>query len=514
MPTPGQQWGKILVIDQDKAMTFFIKVWLQSRGFGVSTLSTDLAEWRQHVRQGFEVILCDDSLPQLPPEELLQFWQSLNQDGFIIFMGANPAPERVLELILSGAFTYLMKPLSEEKLLQALSQGQRNRQTLLDILSISEQLHQANRKLQQQHQRLQTERQRLQEQKVELSFINSFSYALTSTLEPVKLATIIATRLREVVNFSFLGLDCRHRPESRKIFLSSPLSLEGREIFLQQLQRWIPDSSPAPENPASFQVFPCCWESGPYSGIPRYQQWFPLEMAGQPVGLLVLAGERPLALPLSRLRLLRALGPYIALAMKNALDHEHLESLAKYDPLTQIMNRRMFDYYLQREAAASQRYDYPLSLILMDIDRFKQINDRYGHLAGDEVLKQVAGVLKNELRECDVLARYGGDEFALILPHTSLKGARKLARRLRRSLGRENFANGLGVKVTVSMGIVDNQHLDPPTLQALLFQADRALHQAKLQGRNAICSAAVLPAARVPLGSPEPPRPEPPNSPL
>lgn len=515
MPISKPFQGRVLIIDKDETMSFLIRAWLQARGFEVQTLTTETENWRQVVSQEFAVVICDDHLPHVPPLELLHFWQSLDRDGFIIFMGSNPSPEWVLELIHQGAYTYLMKPVTEEKLLPALSQGRKNHQVFLEILNLSEKLSQANQRLQQQTHRLRAERGRLLEQKLSLSFINSFSYSLTTTLSPVKLAAVITKGLAHLVNFTFLGLDWYQAPDNRKIFLSSELDSVGQEIFLRQLKRWHPYHLPWPGASLEFKFFRASTTSWRLSRLPRYLKHLPLKITDVPVGLVVLGGDQPINLSSSHGKLLRTLSPYIAMAMKNALDHEHLSTLAEYDSLTQVMNRRMFDYHMSKEFSASRRYGYPLSLLLLDIDQFKMINDHYGHPVGDEVLKQVAGVLKDEIRQSDILTRYGGDEFALILPHTSLKEAMKLTQRLRLRFQQENFSNGMAIKVTVSAGLADNRRLSEDSEAGLVRQADQALYRAKLKNRNVpnLGSVSLSANPNLTLISPKRPLVDPLNSP-
>jgi diguanylate cyclase (GGDEF)-like protein len=479
-----QRLGRVLIISREEAQSLLIKAWLQPRGFEVKTITGQSSDLRQQLRQGFEVVICDDYLPELPPEELLQIWQSLGQDGFIILTGRETSPERMLDLVSKGAFTYLLKPVPEEKLVQALSQGRQNREVLLKILGLSEELTQANQRLQKQTRRLKMEQERLKEQTAELNFINSFSYSLTTTLEPARLATIIAQELSRLVDFSFFGLDWFQSPEERKIFLYPALAPEGQEVFVRQLPHEENFSSGAREKLPEFLVLKNDTAPDKLVQPPRYQEYFPLEIGGELVGSLALAGERPFDLPLSRHKLLRSLGPYMALAMKNSLDHEQLRSRAELDSLTQALNRHMFDHHLRREFISSRRYDYPLSLILIDVDHFKKINDTHGHLVGDGVLKRVAEILQQEIRETDYVARYGGDEFALILPHTELRDAVKLAKRLHRQMGQSTFSNGLRLKVTLSLGIADNRQVSGDDQEELVHQADQALYLSKVKGRN------------------------------
>ncbi|MCB1049377.1 MAG: diguanylate cyclase [Acidobacteria bacterium] len=167
-----------------------------------------------------------------------------------------------------------------------------------------------------------------------------------------------------------------------------------------------------------------------------------------------------------------------------------LHQMAFIDGLTRVCNRRYFDERLQNEWRRSSRNGSPLSLILIDIDFFKKFNDRYGHLAGDDCLRQVASALKAGLnRPGDMLARYGGEEFVCLLPETAPDGAMELATRLEhfvRELAVEHLDSELGT-VTISLGVAGRPANAPGTPEGLLALADAQLYRAKKNGRACAC---------------------------
>jgi diguanylate cyclase (GGDEF)-like protein len=165
-----------------------------------------------------------------------------------------------------------------------------------------------------------------------------------------------------------------------------------------------------------------------------------------------------------------------------------LEAIARMDGLTGIANRRHFDSYLPTELSRSARSRAPLSLVLIDIDHFKNYNDHYGHQAGDACLKQVAAVLREATRRpADLAARYGGEEFAMVLPETPQEGALEVAKAIAERLARLEIAHAgsptHGV-VTLSQGIATCKAGQPVDCEHMIQYADKALYQAKEQGRN------------------------------
>lgn len=170
--------------------------------------------------------------------------------------------------------------------------------------------------------------------------------------------------------------------------------------------------------------------------------------------------------------------------------HQEIYRLTTTDPMTQVYNRRYFMESLSREISRSRRYQHPQTLLMVDLDHFKHINDTYGHLAGDHVLKMVGRSLQRSLRREDILARYGGEEFSIILPETSRERAAEVAERLRRAVAKRAYSfDGFPIPVTVSVGVADLRADDDEFGRSLIQRADRNLLQAKEDGRNRVVSA-------------------------
>ncbi len=170
-----------------------------------------------------------------------------------------------------------------------------------------------------------------------------------------------------------------------------------------------------------------------------------------------------------------------------------LQRLSATDGLTGVHNHRHFQERLREEFRRAQRYDDALSLILLDLDYFKDINDKYGHSAGDGVLREVAGALTRGVRETDLVARYGGEEFALLLPRTHFTGALTVAERVRRELRALRLEVDGALQVTASLGVSSFPHRTVLSPEQLLLTADEALYQAKRDGRDRICLHPQLP---------------------
>ena len=163
--------------------------------------------------------------------------------------------------------------------------------------------------------------------------------------------------------------------------------------------------------------------------------------------------------------------------------HQQMSLMAYTDPLTNIYNRLHFGNFLDSEIDRVKRYGGTFSIIFFDLDRFKNINDEYGHLVGDEVLKEMAEVIQNANRRADIFARYGGEEFIILSPATDINGAQQHAERLRRDIEKHRF--GEVNKLTCSFGVTE-YNPDSDDVPALFKRVDSALYNAKKMGRNRV----------------------------
>lgn len=175
------------------------------------------------------------------------------------------------------------------------------------------------------------------------------------------------------------------------------------------------------------------------------------------------------------------------LEAKNAL----LQKMSITDALTKVYNRRYLSQRLNEEISKVKRYGYTVSCMMLDIDYFKKINDRYGHQEGDRALKGLASLLKKNIRNVDLISRYGGDEIIILFPHTDLKGASIVTERLRKKVEEYNFGNSKSpLRFTVSIGFVSFDKEDSLSEDSLMRAMDKQLYKAKQTGRNKVCAIA------------------------
>jgi diguanylate cyclase (GGDEF)-like protein len=308
--------------------------------------------------------------------------------------------------------------------------------------------------------------------------------AVNSTLEPERVADVIVTRIAAWVPVSgwlVLAID----DTGRMRVMASRALTPALESAAHAIGGWVMRSGD----------FFCSADVGSDRRIgdatPAAAVGFPLECRGRTVGALigidrVTAARDPKFAPGALAALLAVLEPG-AIALDNALRMERAEALSVTDDLTQLYNSRYLSQVLRRETKRASRSGRPLSLLFVDLDGFKSINDSHGHLYGSRALVEAASVIRASARETDVVARFGGDEFALVLPDTGSEGAFAVGERVREKIAAWRFlqGEGLSIALTVSVGVATLPDV-AASAEQLIQAADQAMYWVKDHGKNGI----------------------------
>ena len=317
-----------------------------------------------------------------------------------------------------------------------------------------------------------------------LSLLYHVSRSLNATLELPELlgriSSLVTERLR-IEHFSVLLLNPEGRLEEAACV--PPRASGTRAVFRigegaagraaeSQLPVYLPDLSRAGD------ARPLGPPTGSLLSLPVVHQ-------GRLLGVLNLQRSAPEAFAAEEVELLAAVADQAAMAIQNARLHAETVALSITDALTGLANRRHLFRQLEQEVARAARFRTQVSVVMLDLDHFKHLNDASGHLAGDAVLRQVAEVLRGQVRRVDVVARYGGEEFCLVLPQVGKTDAVEVAEKLRRSIAEQAFGAWPAGHITASAGVA---HLpgDATTLEGLLEAADAALYASKHRGRNRV----------------------------
>ncbi|HEX9017587.1 MAG TPA: histidine kinase N-terminal 7TM domain-containing protein [Anaerolineaceae bacterium] len=212
----------------------------------------------------------------------------------------------------------------------------------------------------------------------------------------------------------------------------------------------------------------------------------PLILLDQVVGVISMQNLSPYAYTTEQIRLLETISTQAAIAVWNARLYDQMKQMAITDSVTGLFTRRHFTSLGRSEVERALRYDRRLSVFMVDIDHFKRVNDSYGHNIGDQVLKTVAQTCRQALRQTDIIGRWGGEEFAIVLPEADRDGAAMIAERIRRMMADKSITVGqvkLGVTVSIGVAILEG---GASSLEILIDSADRAMYQAKQRGRNQV----------------------------
>jgi diguanylate cyclase (GGDEF)-like protein len=219
----------------------------------------------------------------------------------------------------------------------------------------------------------------------------------------------------------------------------------------------------------------------------RSEAAIPLKIRDEVIGVLDIESDKLNAFSEKDLRMFSLFAIQAAIAIENARLYDETKILSLTDGLTKIANRRHFDLTVESEVRKARGYSRSISLAMIDLDNFKNFNDRYGHQAGDRMLINIARILKESVRDTDFVARYGGEEFVIVFPETGNDAAIRVSERIRRAVEVDGvYVKGLGKKcTTVSLGVATYPY-NAQDVAELVYNADKALYRAKQLGKNRV----------------------------
>jgi diguanylate cyclase (GGDEF)-like protein len=326
-----------------------------------------------------------------------------------------------------------------------------------------------------------------------LAILTDVVKTANSILEPRKVIELVVEKIRQLIPseaWSLLMVD----EEKQELVFEAALGAKGREVQAirpkigEGVAGWVAESGkPAIVNDTSRDPRFSPAVDAKTSFETRSILCAPLVSRGRTIGVLEILNKKGGAFTRRDLDLVLTLVEPAAIAIENAILFQRTEQLTITDDLTRLFNSRYLNLYLGREIKRCKRHGIPLSVIFLDLDGFKSINDQYGHLAGSGTLTEVGGILALGVRESDILARYGGDEFVVVLPETPASGALVIAERLRRAIEEHRFLEpqGIAARISASFGIASypDHALSP---EGLIQKADQAMYRVKEREKNGI----------------------------
>jgi len=398
----------------------------------------------------------------------------------LILYGEDSNAAKVSEILQAGAYGFVPRPQLAKRIHETILGGIENRKAFIEILRMMDDVKEINRSLKR-------EQDNLKKKNHVLSFINRLSSEVAYDLNWTRiLPRILSIGFLEVMNSDLLGILYRIGPQwnltlhladneinkeilelLKKDIIHKFLALSGEKILLQDMALRLYSSS------LKISSYP----SACFSKL----LFLPLNIVDRSLGMLVVLPRNEAQLNDEEKELMSTVSNILAMSLKNAQEYNKLKEMTVRDPLTGVFNRKGFNNFLQKEFHRAKRYNRLLSFVMIDVNNFKAINDSWGHQAGDAVLRALAKCLVRSVRQADIVARYGGDEFVILLPDTAIDRGEMLVKRIRSTIENHDFEwRSEKIKVEISCGISTTSELKTQEAEKeLIAKADDRLYDSK-----------------------------------
>ncbi|MDD5747393.1 MAG: diguanylate cyclase [Candidatus Omnitrophica bacterium] len=466
--------AKILLVDDEPVIRETLCAILKEDGYQVLTASTGREAISVGREEFFDVAIIDLKLPDVEGTYVLHCIKETNPTICSILITAYPTTESAIRAIQEEAYEYITKPFDISHVKLVIKRGLEERK-----LEYENNLLLSN----------------LKSEKEKLETMLQIGRAMSSILNLEELARFIVTKITDVLRARVCSLMLIDDDDA--LVIKAAVGLEPgvvkdtRMKLGQPISGWVAQQG----DPVRVTDIEKDMQFGRTS-LPKYETksllCIPLKIKDRILGVINVADKsgpgKNNVFSEEDLGFLGIICNYAAIAVENALLYGEVKNLAITDGLTTLFNHQYFQTHLSVEVARVQRYAHPLSLIMFDIDSFKAFNDTYGHPMGDGVLSQIAKIVKKNVRQVDIACRYGGEEFAIILPETKLNEAVVVAEKIRKSVEEVAFVTGQNTtkkKMTISGGVA--QLASGMTKEDLVRAADNSLYEAKSSGKNKIC---------------------------
>ncbi|QJB55940.1 GGDEF domain-containing protein [Pseudodesulfovibrio sp. zrk46] len=416
-----------------------------------------------------------EDMPEFRKEE----YRSQDSTHRILIQDENDEPIEMDQVLAEGFLTVVRTPLTRPKVQDAVFRAKEVTSMYSDIYRMTEEIL--------------LERELLARKTDQLMFLNRILASATESLEP----TTILLNAKETLSLvlpikqlhaAFWTYQAESDVADVEIFLNGTMPPETESAWVEHLMDSAANMGSGPVN--GFQIVHAESTRRPeFSQKPKDGRLvtMPLTAGQQTFGCLALLCEPDYRLGKDQVETFRSAVNHLGLALRNSLLYKEVKLRADRDGLTRIYNRHSFEERLIYEIKRRRRYNHDLSLLMVDLDHFKHVNDTYGHKAGDMVLRKVGEILTDTFRTTDLAARYGGEEFVVLLPHTTEKDAWCLAERVREAIQACQFHfDGHDFTVTASIGVASVEAGSLTKDDDLILKADKALYKAKHNGRNMV----------------------------
>ena len=485
--------SRILVVDDDPALLQTISIVLREQGYEVITAGNGQEMLESMESCEPDLVLLDVLMPHLDGFQLLERIKSNERyaDLPVLMVSSLPAEEATVKTLGLGAADYIRKPFRVRELLARIQAQLRNR---AELRTARDAVRTRDADLVQAREEAESRRTMV-----------DILHEVTDELSPEEIYHVVARRVARALNTSHCSVVLA-RPADKFGIVATAFEDPSVINYRIQLELY-PEirqalATQTPVLVEDLRVSPLYadirekWEKQGTVVRIRSVIALPFSLDSAQVGVFFLrrTGEEPpfdtedVEFASTVIRAAVSAIHRARMIETTKADNARLEVLARTDSLTQLLNRRVLIERLVQEVERARRYQSTLALLMIDLDHFKRVNDQYGHLVGDDVLRDVATILRNAVRAVDVVARYGGEEFVVVLPETSVVGSQSFAERLREKIEANGFnAHPHGIfHVTCSVGMASYPGMQIESGEDLLARADEALYRAKADGRNRV----------------------------
>jgi diguanylate cyclase (GGDEF)-like protein len=465
--------AEILIVDDEEVIREMLKTLLQREGYSVSTAENGAAGIDQIRKKFFNIAIVDIKLTDMSGMEVMHKIREVHPETIVLMVTAFATTETAIKALEAGVYDYIIKPFDVNRIKLIIKRGVEEQR-----LSIENRELLASLKI----------------EKDKLESVLEIGKMMSSILNLGELINFIVTKTTEVLKAQKGSLMLLDEATGNLIIrgaigLSNDILNSAPVKIGDKIAGWVAKRG-EPLLVENIETDPRTKRENRPHYIGKSFISIPLIHKDKIHGVLNITDKDSDTgiFSIDDLNYISIIINQAAIAIENARLYEEVTKLAITDALTGLFNHRYFQEYLLNEMNRAKRYGRPLSLVMFDIDNFKKYNDQYGHLTGDSILRNIGTILKNNAREVDIVCRYGGEEFMMILPETDAAGATAIADKIRETISSCNQRDEALVNVgpiTVSGGIA--QYEKKFGKEQFIQYTDQAMYQAKKDGKNKIC---------------------------
>ncbi|NOY84559.1 MAG: diguanylate cyclase [Nitrospirae bacterium] len=462
----------ILVVDDENTFRSAVLDLLQDVGFVCAAADSGEAALDCLAKQHYNIVFTDLRMPGIDGLALLREIKKIDESIIVVFITSHTSIDSTIEALRLGAYDYLIKPLEDIELILAMIHR------ITDKILLEAEKKSLLKNLQEKNRDLDESRQKIIQYSVDISALYTAEKEMLSGLDLEEVYQRSVAHISRLVGFKPALLWVFDKSRTKLVLKShcrlgnldeKSLSLE----FPQVISRVSGDLKQA-------LISKVTQGTALFHPVQGHQPFY---------GVLSILNLKRRPFSRRQKEMMTRFSFSVAVAIENAQLYHEVKTLGTRDALTGLFNRRHFEDIFKSELLRGARHHHPVSLIFFDVDYFKKYNDAHGHLMGDVVLRKLAELVQSRVRDTDIVCRYSGEEFIIVLPYTTKLDAKQLAEDIRQSVAAYKFPYGEQQPdgaVTISFGISESP-LDGIGSEIVVKSADDALYRAKEMGRNCVC---------------------------